>query len=241
MGLAAECCNNESQLDAPLARRSYMIDSGEELIVYGDYFDQDTRSIIAICDIAGLKPKVELVDTFKTEHMSDAFTQLNPRQSIPVLVIKSTERRVVTGDGGLSSLYNTLVSTQPEVDEKLYPADQYAGISSLMLWHKKTLRKRTARIINSALQSSHNARDSCRVVGSLKTDIDALFKEDLQECETRLAGGQKHLTGEHLSILDVMIYCEISTITSLLKEKIPPETAPKLAEWSDKMAKLSAL
>ena len=78
----------------------------------------------------------------------------------------------MTGDGGISSLYNTLISTQPEVDEMLYPAEQLEEISSLMLWHKKTLRKTTARIITSALSSSGNARDSCKVIGSLKTDID---------------------------------------------------------------------
>ena len=147
----------------------------------------------------------------------------------------------MTGDGGISSLYNALVSTQPEVDETLYPAEQFEEISSLMLWHKKTLRKTTARIITAALSSSSNARDSCKVVGSLKADIDALFKEDLLECEKRLVGGQKHLTGDQLSMLDVMIYCEISTITILTKEKIDEETCPNLTEWFTKMAKLSAL
>ena len=78
MGIVAECCSNE-EIGAPIAkRRNYQSDSRDELIVYGDYFDQDTRSIIAICDIAGLKPKVEVIDTFKAEHMSDSFTKLNP-------------------------------------------------------------------------------------------------------------------------------------------------------------------
>ena len=75
----------------------------------------------------------------------------------------------------------------------------------------------------------------------MKADIDALFKEDLLECEKRLVGGQKHLTGDQLSMLDVMIYCEISTITILTKEKIDEETCPNLSEWFTKMAKLSAL
>ena len=38
-----------------------------------------------------------------------------------------------------------------------------------------------------------------------------------------------------------MVYCEISTIVKLLKEKIPVEILPLTSQWYDKLSMMKAL
>ena len=40
-------------------------ESRSKLTIWGDYFNQDTRAILAICAMAGLDADFKLVDTFE--------------------------------------------------------------------------------------------------------------------------------------------------------------------------------
>ena len=90
------------------------------LVVYGDYFNQDTRSILAILDIAGVERRFEVVDTFKVENMNEAFTKLSPNGSIPII---KAGKKTVNGDTGVTEFYTYLVFNYTAVSDALYPKD----------------------------------------------------------------------------------------------------------------------
>ena len=53
--------------------------------VYGDYFNSDTRAILAICKHANIQHEFELIDTLAKENLDDSYKKLNPTGHIPML------------------------------------------------------------------------------------------------------------------------------------------------------------
>ena len=52
---------------------------GEGLItVYGDYFSPETRTILAILDISGLKYMLKHIDQFQKQHQHPDYLRINP-------------------------------------------------------------------------------------------------------------------------------------------------------------------
>ena len=53
--------------------------------VYGDYFDRDTRAILALCDMVEVQTKFHIVDTFNGGNLEAEYVQLNETKTIPML------------------------------------------------------------------------------------------------------------------------------------------------------------
>lgn len=61
-------------------------ESNEELLtIYGDYFQSETRSILAILDFCGIKYNFNELDIFQGEHESDSYLELNPTGQLPTI------------------------------------------------------------------------------------------------------------------------------------------------------------
>ena len=56
------CCSKE-QIPPPCGSTSTISDS-IRLTIFGDYFDRDTRALLAICDMAEVQADFTIVDTF---------------------------------------------------------------------------------------------------------------------------------------------------------------------------------
>ena len=186
MGALPECCSNEGQPETPHAMPSKLAAVEGDLVVYGDYFNQDTRAILAICDMSGVQAKLVVIDTFKIEHMRDSFTTMNPSGTIPVIKANNPSKKLITGDKDLCAFYTYLLDTYSEINEALFPPNQTKQIDEMMLWFKKTLRKNSSGLVRSALGSSQNARDSCKIEDTMKKRLDNFYKDVLVECERRL-------------------------------------------------------
>ena len=170
--MGAECCGNKGQIDLPTPRSSRTTNLDDEIQIYGDHFNQDTRALLAICEIAGVKYKFINIDTFKGDNMKEPFTNFSPSGCIPVI---REDGRLIIGKGDLSLLYSPLIVNHPEISEVLYPANQVEDISRELLWIKKSLRKQTGILVQKTIQASQNARDSCRSSGNLKQDVALYF------------------------------------------------------------------
>ena len=60
--------------------------------VYGDYFNSDTRAILAICKLANVKHNFQLVDTLTHANLDDnGYKKLNPTGHIPMLMQKKIQ------------------------------------------------------------------------------------------------------------------------------------------------------
>ena len=88
----------------------------ETITIWGDYFNQDTRALLAICQISGISSKFELVDTSKKQNLEKNYTDLNPNFSIPMITEGHTK---IIGDG--PSLYYYLVNKHEAVTKTFYP------------------------------------------------------------------------------------------------------------------------
>ena len=55
------------------------------LTIYGDYFDRDTRALLAICDMAEVDAVFTIVDTFNGGNLEESYVRLNPTKTIPML------------------------------------------------------------------------------------------------------------------------------------------------------------
>ena len=55
------------------------------LKIYGDYFDRDTRAILALCDMAEVEIELVYVDTFNGGNLEETYKKVNPAATIPTL------------------------------------------------------------------------------------------------------------------------------------------------------------
>ena len=59
----------------------------QTLTVYGDYFNPETRTILAMLYIAGVPHQFQEIDTFKGDHKKESYIALNPTSSIPLVQV----------------------------------------------------------------------------------------------------------------------------------------------------------
>lgn len=55
------------------------------LLVYGDYFQSETRSILAILQYSGIKYEFNEIDIFQGEHEDESYIEINPTGTVPTL------------------------------------------------------------------------------------------------------------------------------------------------------------
>lgn len=59
--------------------------TGGALTIYGDYFNSDTRTLLAILEISGTQYSFMEVDVFKGDHKRDSYKMINPNSEIPTI------------------------------------------------------------------------------------------------------------------------------------------------------------
>ena len=59
--------------------------TGGGLNIYGDFFNPDTRTILAVVDIAGVSYNFNLVDHLAKENTKEPYTSVNPTGQIPMI------------------------------------------------------------------------------------------------------------------------------------------------------------
>ena len=63
------------------------------------------------------------------------------------------------------------------------------------------------------------------------------YVQILKDClEKKFESGNRYITGDKMSVIDVMVYCEISTIVKLYSEPISTNDLPLTSKWYDKLS-----
>ena len=133
---------------------------------------------------------------------------MNPNSTVPMITEGSTK---IIGDG--SSLYFYLVNKHPAVFEKFYAEDQALEIKNLMGWFQKIMRRVTSKLIRVVVNPKV-FKQQTKKSPNVEDDLKEFFEQILGKLEEKLAV-QKYLTGEKITIIDIMFYCEIVTILKL--------------------------
>ena len=86
------------------------------LVVYGDYFSTESRVILTVLEISGIKYKFELIDQFNKQQQNPKYLEVNPTGQIPTI---TEGKYMVLGGSGLYIQY--LVNAHKTIKENLYP------------------------------------------------------------------------------------------------------------------------
>ena len=93
--------------------------SSHKLKIWGDYFSQDTRALLAVCEIANADVEFVQVDTLAKQNLTSPFIDMNPNGTIPMLTHGHTK---VIGDG--EAIFNYLVNSCDSVSQHFLHANQ---------------------------------------------------------------------------------------------------------------------
>jgi len=115
---------------------------GGEIVVWGDHFNSETRGLLSILEIAGVKYKFRSINSLEDEHKSEAYRQVNPSGVIPM--IENGNDKVI-GGGVANILY--ISGACHQVAEKLFPEKDRAEIEKLLNWFYMMMRTETQRLI----------------------------------------------------------------------------------------------
>ena len=64
--------------------------------IWGDYFNQDTRALLAICRLSEFQVDYNEIDTLQKVNLSENYSKINPTQSVPMI---TDGRYKIIGDG----------------------------------------------------------------------------------------------------------------------------------------------
>ena len=112
----------------------------DELTVYGDSFDPDTRTILVLLRIAGTEFKFKEIDRFQNQHKHNDYLIVNPLGEIPC--IDEGNFKVM---GKTKVFLSYLGSTQEKLSD-LYPKSKQAQLDQYMNWFESVLRPSARRI-----------------------------------------------------------------------------------------------
>ena len=113
------------------------------LKIWGDYFSQDTRALLAIRDMAQAQD-VEFIqiNTLTKENFKSPFIDQNPNATIPMLTHGQTK---VIGDA--ESIFNYIVNTNDRVSDKFFHEAQAKKIGEILTYFTRTVRRTTSKLI----------------------------------------------------------------------------------------------
>lgn len=130
------CCDNSSNVATRPA-------ASKELVVWGDYINSDTRTILAILEICNEKHTFKSLDTLRNKHLQDKeFATLNPTFDIPLM--NELNFSVISGP---MQFVNYLIQTRKKVRETLYPSESKAEIDRNIQHFAGKVRPVTGKII----------------------------------------------------------------------------------------------
>ena len=101
----------------------------DTLTIWGDHFNQDTRALLIMCEMADVRHKFREVNTFKEENLSEKYKQVNPTATIPIITCKNTKCL-----GDQLSLYEFLYNTDLGMRVMFYNDEQVLAIKNIMSW-----------------------------------------------------------------------------------------------------------
>ena len=103
-------------------------------------------------------------------------------------------------------------------------------------WFTKIMRRVSSKLIRAIVRPLVFETDP----KSVKDELKEFFDQILSRLEEKLIT-LKYLTGEKMTFIDVMVYCEIRTVMRLYKREILKEESPNLANWYDELSQTDAV
>ena len=169
------------------------------------------------------------INTLTKENLKSPFIDQNPNATIPMLTHGQTK---VIGDA--ESIFNYIVNTNERVSEKFFHEAQAKKIGEILNYFTRTVRRTTSKLIQAVVVPVVN--QTKRRMDSKRIDqcLTEFFVMILPKINGYLSE-EGYVTGPNISIVDIMLYCELQTICTMYKRDINPSET-KLATWRDRLS-----
>lgn len=214
--------------------------------LYGDWLNQDTRSLHVAMSMSGVPFDYINIDTLKKENLDEDFKKLNPNMTVPIFT------RRINGDhekllGDEKALFMYAINSFPEVKAKMFNEEQKNKFIGQLGHFQTVVRKNTGwqirRIIKKKFDEQNPEEeldaDADKRQRKVDTYKDAYQNQFLKKYDEALATN-RYLTGHELTLIDIMVYCEIETLLRMTKEPIPLHYAYLLG-WYDRLSELDEI
>lgn len=196
-----------------------------KLTVWGDYFNADTRTILAILYMAGVPHAMEEVDQFKGDHKKESYLAQNPSGQIPMITEGGFK---ILGGNNIFLIY--LCNSHQRIKDRLYSNDCKADIEKHLAWFQSRMKPTSARLVKMIVQPQAFG-EKAPTPQELQREQEEFFRKLLPSLDKQLEG-KSYFCGEDVTIADIQYYCEISTIVNLTKkDSLSPTDYPNLASW----------
>lgn len=106
----------------------------KKLIVYGNHFNADTRTVLTMLDIADAQFEFKSIDIFLGEHKEVDYTRLNPQGSIPMIIDQDCQIM------GSPLVFANYLTSKLNKLHAYMPKEHSAMINQYLTWHAAVLR-----------------------------------------------------------------------------------------------------
>ena len=220
---------------------------GHEVTLYGDYFNADTRSIASILDLCDVKFQFLQVNTLTEAHREESYLRINRAGTVPTLIVGQDK---ILGGGSIFPLY--LAGQFQSVANKLFHEADKKEIEKVLNWFYLKMMPETQRLIRLIVPPKVYGGKASGIISGADShskkeeQINNIFSQSgsLLEVINNRLHNTRYIASNELSLADVVIYCEISTIMGLLSKEHTQDLErkfEKVSAWHDQMCELPHL
>ena len=202
--------------------------------IWGDHFNQDTRALLAACQMADTEIDFELIDTIDGQNNKAPYIEMNPSATIPML---SQGHSKVIGDG--ISIFNYILNVDEKLSEKFDHEAQRNRVNEILHYFQRLVRRVTSKLVQ-VIVVPKVTNQPCKVSAErIDEYLVEFFNLILEKIDNYLPDSE-YITGPKISIVDLIVFFEINTICLMYNRDVPEKFA-KLVTWYNKLTSLQSI
>ena len=209
--------------------------ANNEVTLYGDYFNSDTRSIASILDFCNIKFQFIPVNTLEQEHKQESYLSVNKAGTVPMLVVD--QYKILAGG---STFLLFLAGQFEEVGQTFFQEAYTESIWNKFNWFNFKMMPETQRLIRLIVSPKVYGGEvsgitSASIMNSRKEEVvNRIFshKDSLLEALDNCLKKTRFIASDEITAVDVITYCEISTIMAILSKHHTDDLARKFEKFS---------
>ena len=136
-------------------------DETNEVTIFGDFFNSDTRAIASILELCEIKFQFICVNTLNDDHKKEAFLKINKAGFVPTLIIGDEK---IIGTGSIFPFY--LAGQYKEVSEKLFKESDRKKIETVLNWFNLKMIPETERLFRLILHPKVHKESSTSLLSA---------------------------------------------------------------------------
>ena len=196
----------------------------KKLRVYGNAFNSDTRTILTLLEISGVKFNYVEIDIFQGKHQEEEYLSKNPCGTIPMIIDNDC---VLMGKTNI--FVNYLTTEKPKL-QSYRPLEHAAKIDQYMSWFLTVMQPCVSNLIKVLIGPKAFCHDiySGEDVEAAK---EAFIGDICKRVEKMLENRQFLIANNEPTVIDIIFYNEMSTSLMIMRIKGFKRMFPRIEQW----------